>query len=140
MGQVIVFTNENGGVSVCFPSGEIPIESVQKKDVPLGIESFIIDDSELPKTDNDFFNAWEQKNGKITVNLTKAKEITKNRLRYERQPYLADLDVAFQRALEQGQDTSGIVAKKQVLRDITKMADDCLTLDELRNLKITSVA
>ncbi len=139
MSQVIIFTNQNGGVAVCTPMSGISIEDVQKKDIPIGIESFIVDVENLPQED-EFFDAWEQSNGKITVNLNKAKEITKNRLRYERQPYLADLDVAFQRALEQGQDTSSIVAKKQVLRDITKMADDCLTLDELKNLKITSVA
>lgn len=71
----------------------------------------------------------------ITVDLTKAKEITKARLRMEREPLLAAQDVAFQRALETGADTTAIVAEKQRLRDITKLADSCTTTDELRNLK-----
>ena len=71
----------------------------------------------------------------ITVDLTKAKEITKDRLRMEREPLLAAQDVAFQRALETGADTTAIVAEKQRLRDITKLADSCTTTDELRNLK-----
>jgi hypothetical protein len=71
----------------------------------------------------------------ITVDLTKAKEITKDRLRMEREPLLAAQDVAFQRALETGADTTAIVAEKQRLRDITKLADSCTTTDQLRNLK-----
>ena len=71
----------------------------------------------------------------ITIDLSKAKEITKDRLRMEREPLLAAQDVAFQRALETGTDTTAIVAEKQRLRDITKLADSCTTTDELRNLK-----
>lgn len=68
----------------------------------------------------------------ITINLDKAKNITKERLREERAPLLAAQDVAFQRALETGADTAEIVAEKQRLRDITKLADEATTLDELR--------
>jgi hypothetical protein len=68
----------------------------------------------------------------ITINMDKAKEITKARLRQEREPLLAVQDVAFQRALETGADTTAIVAEKQRLRDITKLADAATTLDELK--------
>jgi len=71
----------------------------------------------------------------ITINITKAKEITKSRLRTEREPLLAAQDVAFQRALETGADTTAIVAEKQRLRDITKLTDSCTTTDQLSNLK-----
>ena len=73
----------------------------------------------------------------ITINIDKAKDITKDRLRAERQPLLADQDVAFQRALETGADTTAIVAEKQRLRDITQQADACSTLDELKALSCT---
>jgi uncharacterized protein YdaT len=72
----------------------------------------------------------------ITINLNKAKEITKNRLRAERAPLLQAQDVAFQRALESGADTAEIVAEKQRLRDITNLADQAATLDELKELKV----
>ena len=68
----------------------------------------------------------------ITINMDKAKEITKARLRQEREPLLAAQDVAFQRALETNADTSAIVAEKQRLRDITQLADAATTLDELK--------
>lgn len=72
----------------------------------------------------------------ITINMTKAKAITKDRLRTERAPLLAAQDVAFQRALEAGQDTSAIVAEKQRLRDITQLAEQAQTLDELKAITV----
>jgi hypothetical protein len=72
----------------------------------------------------------------ITINLDKAKVITKDRLRAERSPLLQEQDVAFQRALESGADTAAIVAEKQRLRDITKLADAATTLDELKGITL----
>ncbi len=71
----------------------------------------------------------------ITVNLSKAKEITKERLRDERKPLLEAQDVLYMKAQEAGADTSAIVAEKNRLRDITKLADSATTLDELKNLE-----
>jgi hypothetical protein len=73
----------------------------------------------------------------ININLTKAKEITKDRLRVEREPLLQVLDVQFQRALESNTDTSAIVTEKQRLRDITKLADEAQTLDDLKAIQVT---
>lgn len=72
----------------------------------------------------------------IVINLDKAKEITKARLRTEREPLLVAQDVAFQRALETGADTTTIVAEKQRLRDITTAVDTVATLDELKSLTV----
>jgi hypothetical protein len=72
MTQAIIFTNENGGVSVCIPTGEISIEEVLAKDCPVG--AIIVDDSELP-TNNEFFNAWELVDGKVVINETKKQAI-----------------------------------------------------------------
>jgi hypothetical protein len=131
MTQAIIFTNDNGGVSVCIPTGELSIQEVQAKDTPKG--SIIVNTSDLPNQHNDFFDAWELVDGKVEVSLAKAKEITKKRLRTEREPLLQAQDVAFQRALETGADTSAIVAEKQRLRDVTSFS--ATTLDELRSLK-----
>ena len=70
----------------------------------------------------------------ITVNLSKAKEITKERLRVERKPLLEAQDVLFMKAQEDGADTSGIVTEKNRLRDITKLVDSASTTDELKAL------
>jgi hypothetical protein len=71
----------------------------------------------------------------IIVDINKAKEITKDRLRIERKPLLEAQDIAFQRALESNADTSAIVAEKQRLRDITKLADEATTVEELKALE-----
>jgi hypothetical protein len=74
MTQAIIFTNSNGGVSVCIPTGELPINEVLTKDCPSG--AIIVDDSVLPTgTDAQFFDAWELADGKVTVNFEKAKAI-----------------------------------------------------------------
>ena len=72
----------------------------------------------------------------IIIDINKAKEITKERLRVERKPLLEAQDVAFQRALESNADTSAIVAEKQRLRDITKLADTANTIEELKSLGV----
>ena len=134
MAQVIIFTNNNGGVSVCIPTGELSIEEVKTKDTPAG--SIIVDQNTLPNADNDFFDAWELSGSTVSVNLPKAKEITKKRLRAEREPLLQAQDVLFQRALETAADTIAIVAEKQRLRDITNQVDSATTTAQLRGMKV----
>ena len=72
----------------------------------------------------------------ITVNIDKAKVITKDRLRAEREPLLEAQDVLFQRALESGDDTTAIVTEKQRLRDITNQVDSMTTVEELKGASV----
>ena len=72
----------------------------------------------------------------ITVNLDKAKDITKDRLRVDRKPLLEAEDVKFMQAQETESDTTAIVAEKQRLRDITKDVDSCTTIDQLKALTV----
>jgi len=72
----------------------------------------------------------------IRINIEKAKAIKLDMLRAERAPKLAALDVAFMRAVEQG-DTAAqasIAAQKQALRDVTKVAlpDDLSVLKDFK--------
>jgi len=68
----------------------------------------------------------------ITVDITKAKAITKDKLRAERKPLLEEQDILFMKAQEAGSDTSAIVTEKQRLRDITNQVDSMTTTDELK--------
>ena len=72
----------------------------------------------------------------IQVNINKAKEITKERLRAERKPLLEALDVEYIKAQETGADTSAIVAEKQRLRDITKTVDNMNTVEKLKGASV----
>ena len=75
----------------------------------------------------------------IAININKAKDITKDRLRQERAPKLEALDVAFQRALEANADTSDIVTKKQLLRDAPAQVDSMTTVEELKAATLPDV-
>ena len=68
----------------------------------------------------------------ISVDITKAKVITKDRLRADRKPLLEAQDILFMKAQEAGSDTSAIVTEKNRLRDITDGVDD---MDNLTDLK-----
>jgi hypothetical protein len=72
----------------------------------------------------------------INISLTKAKNITKDRLRVDRKPLLEAEDIKFMQAQESGADTTAIVAEKKRLRDITKDVDSCTTLDQLKALSV----
>ena len=68
----------------------------------------------------------------IITDITKAKEIVKEKLRADRKPLLEAQDVLFQRALESSADTTDIVAEKQRLRDITNCVDAMTTEEQLK--------
>ena len=72
----------------------------------------------------------------IRINIDKAKAIKRDTFRAERAPKLEALDVAFVRALEQGDtaECARIAAEKQALRDVTKqpLPDD---LEALKDFK-----
>jgi len=72
----------------------------------------------------------------ITVDITKAKVITKDRLRAERKPLLEEQDILFMKAQEAGTSTSAIVTEKNRLRDITKQVDTMTTTTQLKAAKV----
>jgi hypothetical protein len=74
----------------------------------------------------------------ITIDINKAREITKERLRAERKPLLAEQDVLFQRALESNANTTAIVAEKQRLRDITMLVDTATSIEDLKAINISN--
>lgn len=133
MDKVIVWENERGFTSVCYPTGELPIEEVLAKDCPEGAR--IVDYASLPNHHNDFFDAWKlQGDGSVAVDMTAAVELHKTKLRAAREPKLAALDVEFQRAMEGGKPFADIVKAKNALRDITKAPElaAAKTPEELR--------
>jgi hypothetical protein len=129
MALVIISQNDAGGVSITTPAGEFTAQQILDKGLS-GRFARIINSADLPEHP-EFSDAWEMDAKTLTVNFAKAQEITKNRLRAEREPLLAVQDVLFMKALETGADTKAIVAEKNRLRDVTKLADAAKTLDDL---------
>jgi len=68
----------------------------------------------------------------ITVDITKAKNIWKEKIRKAREPKLAALDVEFMKAQEAGSDTSAIITKKNELRNFPAQVDSKTTVDEIK--------
>ena len=70
----------------------------------------------------------------ITIDITKAKEVWKDKIRDARKPALEKLDVDYMRANESGADTTSIVADKQILRDLPSQVDTATTTDEIKSV------
>ena len=68
----------------------------------------------------------------ITIDISKAKEVWKNKIREKRKPVLEQLDIDFVKAQEAGTDTTSIVADKNTLRDLPSQVDTATTVDEIK--------
>lgn len=140
----IIFTRLDGGVSVVHlvrntigetVTTDAEIEQRAWNKLPEdAINPQFVEETAIP-ADRAFRAAWKHEAAGISVDIVMAKDLTKDRLRIERKPLLEAQDVAFQRALETGADTSEIVKEKQRLRDITKQADSLVSLEELKALR-----
>lgn len=115
--RVIVYT-DSVGLIVVRPASKEMEELAWKKLSKEAINPRWIDDSELPPN-RDFRNAWVDSQG-VKVDMPKAREIHRNRLRELRAPKLKELDVEYQRADEIGDALwkARVSAKKQALRDV----------------------
>ena len=76
----------------------------------------------------------------IKIDMAKAAEIQRNRIRAARDPLLAALDVEFMRAVERGDqaEQARVAAEKQRLRDLTKdpHLTAAQTVDELKIITV----
>jgi len=98
-----------------------------------------VEASELP-LDRDYRDAWKWNSGTSVVDhdLTKAADIHLDRIRTERNAKLAELDIAYMKALEAGDTVTqaSIAAQKQTLRDIPQTLAPqlaaCTTIAEIK--------
>jgi hypothetical protein len=58
MNQRIIYQNDEGGVAIVVPSGEVSIEQLIASVVPTGKSYKVVDVSDIP-TDRTFRDAWE---------------------------------------------------------------------------------
>jgi phosphotransferase system IIA component len=68
----------------------------------------------------------------IIIDIHKAKEVWKNKIRQARTSALAKLDIDFIKAQEQSLDTTSIVADKQTLRDLPNEVDTANSIEEIK--------
>tara|TARA_A100001011_G_scaffold272411_1_gene281708 strand:- start:621 stop:863 length:243 start_codon:yes stop_codon:yes gene_type:complete len=68
----------------------------------------------------------------ITIDISKAKEVWKNKIRFKRGEALRKLDIDFMKAQESGTSTTSIVADKKTLRDLPVQVNSATTVDEIK--------
>ena len=68
----------------------------------------------------------------ITIDISKAKEVWKDKIRTKRVKALKTLDLDFMKAQETSSDTTSIVADKQTLRDLPEQVNTATTTDEIK--------
>lgn len=137
----IIHKRVDGGVSITAFSQPLSLEQIEQhaQDITTSEKDFISyrivsDDSLIPK-DRYFRNAWTDDNPTDTVDIdmNKAINIKKDKLREIRKPLLEKLDVEYIKALEQADSDkiTTIINKKQELRDITNNLPD--NIEDLKN-------
>jgi len=127
----IIYTRPDGGLSVVHPvintlgeaEGFTEADALARALAKLPADAInpqVVEPTVIP-TDRTFRNGWSHGGNKVDHDLPKCREILKDKLRADRVPKLAALDMAYMRADEMG-DTAekrSIAAQKQVLRDVT---------------------
>lgn len=91
--------------------------------IKIGATSYNASDYQVP-AERTFREGWEANanTGVISVNMAKAKDIWRDKIRAAREEPLKALDTAYMKALESGSSTTQIVADKQALRDAPALA------------------
>lgn len=114
----IIYTNDDGGVSIVIPAEGVTLDKLLEKSVPNGADYEVVAVSEI-SSDRTFRNAWEKGAGGIATNLVKALVIAQDNVRGVRTTKLEELDVLAIRADEVVDATAKaeIVAKKNIARD-----------------------
>jgi hypothetical protein len=139
----ILYQLDNGSVGIINPHGSLTQEELIAQ-VPTGYAYVLVDESEMPSRQDmrDFYGALtvdfnNPQNPNVRIDLEKAKEITKNRLRYERQPLFETNDILLRDAMLDGNEEAqtASITERNRLRYLTDQVEYVESLEELRQLK-----
>jgi hypothetical protein len=125
-----VYTKEDGSVHIVIAAKKEDLEKalgpltqneyeshVLGKSIPKdALNLRLINDDEIP-IDRYFRAAWVD-NGKIEIDMERARKIHLDKLRIIRNKMLSDLDIKYAIAFERNGDHQSIAVKKQELRDM----------------------
>lgn len=137
----IIYLQENNKIALVSPNTQISLETVfdgLPKDRPM----ITVEDNDLPSKDDlaEFFDALtvDFSNSSIGFNIDSAREITKQRLRRQREPLFTKVDIAIRDAMLEQNSTAlkDAIAQRDRLRDITKLVDSANDLASLRSIAV----
>lgn len=105
---------------------------VLTKDVPAwATDITVVESSEIPAS-RTFRNAWVVVQGKVTVDMVKAKAIKMTGIRTDRDALLDQTDKQMIAKMEKGSDLKDLKDKRQKLRDLPQTVNlDGMTADQL---------
>lgn len=93
----------------------------------INLNGLVVDQDDIaPQEDRTFRAGWNLSGSAIAIDMGKARDIWRDRLRAARKPLLEALDIAFQRAFEKkvygdadqaNYEMTTIISRKQALRD-----------------------
>jgi hypothetical protein len=125
--KVIVWTNSEGRLHITYPawndqkvgeSEEAFLDRVKSRCVSIDATEVRIVNRETIPADRSFRDAWTH-SGSFGVDMPKARDIHREKLRHLRKPKLEALDVETMRNLTNSSKLAEIEAQKQALRDAT---------------------
>jgi hypothetical protein len=128
----IIYPQYDNRLAVLHPADcGLTIEEIAAKDVPEGRPFSIVESLSIA---DDFFDAYEYADGEAVFIIEKGREIQRAAFREARKPLFAALDIAFMKAVEQGDSASmaSISEQKKALRDVTLTDISGETPDEIR--------
>ena len=138
MSKRIIYTQENGLIALVSLAPEATIADC----IPPNTPYLEIDESELPDTTTliDYFDALtiNFSLSAIDIDLSKAREVTKDILRVQREPLFQKNDLQLRDAIISGNKTEIdlYVKERDRLRDITTIVDKISSFSELKALRL----
>jgi len=130
----IIYTNNEGVLSVIHPTGELSIEEVAAKDVPQGVAYEIVKDDAIP-SDRTFRGAWVMGDCCVEHDLDKCKAIGHDKRRAARAEEFAPLDEVIAKQIP-GNDPAEVETERQAIRDkyaaVQEQIDAAATPDEIK--------
>ena len=130
----IIYTNEEGGVSVVHPTGEVPINGLPAK---LGLADYEIVADDVIPTDRTFRNAWVKSGATIAVDVSKAKEIAHTKRRQKRAEEFAPHDEVISKQIP-GADATAAETARAAIR--TKYANMQTAIDAASTIAEIKIA
>jgi hypothetical protein len=108
----IIYTNNEGGVSVVHPTGEVPINELPAK---LGLVDYEIVEDSVILSDRTFRNAWVKSGATVVEDLAKSKEIAHDRRRVAREAEFAPHDEVIAKQIP-GADATAAESARAAIR------------------------
>jgi hypothetical protein len=124
----IIYQNQEGGVSVIIPTGELPVEEVAAKDVPEGVAYEIVEDDAIP-ADRFFRNAWVMGDCCIDVDLDQCRVIGHQMRRAQRNAEFAPFDEIIAKQIP-GADALAAEEARQAIREKYALIQDAIDIAE----------